>query len=155
MVFFHFIDMSLVIAWVHYRNDMQKVGFQKKNILDLLGFRTEVATALCLLEKNPIIKKAGKPSSTFIDSDYNKKKKHRGPATPIPQFDVRRDRVGHCGLKTFFACKKRNIHLCLTKTRRCFIKFDHSGQTVFALSSFEWSNLRDLETLRVAPCAIV
>ena len=42
-IFFHFIDLGIVTAWIRYKADMQIAGMEKKDILDSLGFRAEVA----------------------------------------------------------------------------------------------------------------
>ncbi|CAH1977177.1 unnamed protein product, partial [Acanthoscelides obtectus] len=42
-IFFHFIDLVIVTAWIRYKADKQIAGLEKKDILDSLGFRAEVA----------------------------------------------------------------------------------------------------------------
>ncbi|CAH1955797.1 unnamed protein product [Acanthoscelides obtectus] len=45
-IFFHFIDLVIVTAWIRYKADMQIAGLGKKHILDSLGFRAEFAEGL-------------------------------------------------------------------------------------------------------------
>ena len=114
-IFFHFIDLGIVTAWIRYKADMQIAGMEKKDILDCLGFRAEVAEGLCLFGKSENTRKRGRPSGS-IERNFEEKKK-RSQTKPIPQFDVRTDQIGHfpcekeqrqrckkpgCGLKTFF-----------------------------------------------------
>lgn len=89
-IFFHLIDLCLVTAWIKYRSDMLEVGLEKKDILDSLGFRCEVAEALTVLGKHVISNKRGRPSGSSVEREYETKKK-KGPTKPIPQFDVRTD----------------------------------------------------------------
>lgn len=135
-LFFHFIDLAMVTAWLRYRADMLKAGLTKKDILDSLAFRAEVAEALCLLGKDHSTKKRGRPSGS-LERDIEEKRK-RSKTKPVPQLDVRTDQVAHfvcekkerqrckkpgCGLKTFFFCVKCNIYLCINKKRNCFSDF--------------------------------
>ncbi|XP_063921127.1 piggyBac transposable element-derived protein 3-like [Zophobas morio] len=135
-LFFHLIDLALVSAWLKYKTDMQKSNMDKKDILDSLGFRAEVAEALCRVGKDENTRKRGRPSGS-TEKNYEEKKR-RGATKPIPQFDVRTDKVAHfpsynkerqrckrplCGLKTYFYCVKCKVHLCITKTRNCFAEF--------------------------------
>lgn len=137
--FFHFIDLATVNAWLRYRQDMIKAGLDKKDILDSLGFRAEVAEELCLMGKGTEnTKKRSRPGNNVsVEKEYQEKKK-RNATKPIPQSDVRRDQVGHfpvkkeqrqrckkpnCGLKTSTFYVKCQIHLCLNKNRNCFSEF--------------------------------
>lgn len=135
-IFFHFIDLVIVTAWIRYRTDMLETGLEKKHILDSLAFRAEVAEGLCLLEKGENTRKRGRPSGS-VERDFQEKKK-RSQTQPIPQFDVRTDKIAHfpieknerqrckkplCGLKTYFYCTKCNIYLCISKKRNCFVDF--------------------------------
>ncbi|CAH2018102.1 unnamed protein product [Acanthoscelides obtectus] len=95
---------------------MQIAGLEKKDILDSLDFRAEVAEGLCLLRTSENTRKRGRPSRS-IERNFEEKKK-RSQTKPIPQFDVRTDQIGHfpcekeqsqrrkkpgfVGLKTFF-----------------------------------------------------
>lgn len=137
-IFFHFVDLAMVNAWLRYRQDMVRAGLDKKDILDSLGFRAEVAEALCLMGKGTeYTRKRGRPSSGTVERDFQEKKK-KNATKPIPQFDVRTDKVGHfpveaekrqrckkphCGLKTSTFCIKCQVHLCFNKSRNCFSQF--------------------------------
>ena len=48
----HLISMSLVNAWIEYKEWEAAQGSRKKNIMDLLSFREYVAEALCKAETN-------------------------------------------------------------------------------------------------------
>ena len=113
---FHFLHLAIVTAWIRYRADMLKSGLDKNDILDSLAFRAEIAEGLCRLGKGENIRKRGRPTNGGIENELVQKKK-RSQTKPIPQFDVRTDKIAHfpcekeerqrckkpdCGLKTFF-----------------------------------------------------
>ncbi|CAH2014285.1 unnamed protein product [Acanthoscelides obtectus] len=80
-----------ITAWIRYKADMQIAGLEKKDILDSLGFRAEVAEGLCLLGKSENTRKRGRPSRS-IERNFEERKK-RSQTKPIPQFDVRTDQI--------------------------------------------------------------
>jgi len=45
-VIMHFVDLALVAAWIEYKKDCTKLNVPKRQILDSLNFRVEVANAL-------------------------------------------------------------------------------------------------------------
>ncbi|KAG5863895.1 hypothetical protein JTB14_033307 [Gonioctena quinquepunctata] len=123
-----------ITAWIRYKIVMVNIGLPKKDIIDSLGFRGEVAEGLCHSGNDPNSRKRGRPSGS-IEREFQDKRK-RSQTKPIPQFDVRTDRVGHfpcgkeqrqrckkpnCGLKTYFYCIKCEVYLY--KTKNCFAEF--------------------------------
>ncbi|KAG5891537.1 hypothetical protein JTB14_028555 [Gonioctena quinquepunctata] len=58
--FFHFIDLVIVTAWIRYKIDMVNIGLPKKDIIDSLRFRGEVAEGLCSVRKRSKFKEEGK-----------------------------------------------------------------------------------------------
>jgi hypothetical protein len=48
---FHAIDVALTNAWIEYKHDAAELKVLKKNTLDLLHFRLEVAQSLVLARK--------------------------------------------------------------------------------------------------------
>lgn len=135
---FHFVDMACVNGHLMYRNDCKRRNFPKKDILDLLDFKSEIFSALCKQGKdNP--RKRGRPSTDTVDAEHEAKK-HRGPAKPIPNFPERKDKVGHwplatgdrqrckkpgCTGQSTIMCGKCQVNLCLTKERNCFSSSFH------------------------------
>ena len=59
-VILHMLSMSLVNAWIEYRERESAQG-TKKNIMDLLSFREHVAETLCKAETNTP-RPVGRPS---------------------------------------------------------------------------------------------
>ena len=84
-----------------------------------------------------VIKKRGRPSDE-IRSEYQKKQKLGKATKAIPADEIRKDGVGHfpdvstsrgtckmpgCKGKVNTMCVKCNLHLCIGKNRKCFLKF--------------------------------
>ncbi|KAM4550617.1 piggyBac transposable element-derived protein 2-like isoform 1-T1 [Fundulus diaphanus] len=135
-LFFHFVDVVIVNSWLLYRRDCESLDVPRKNQKDFLTFRISIAQALCLQGKDLSSKKRG---WLFFDVESEfEKKKRRGPAKAIPTPKVRSDAVGHwpvvesgrqrcklpnCKGQTVFKCSKCNVHLCLKKSKNCFVEF--------------------------------
>lgn len=133
---FHFLDMSIVNAWLLYRRACATHNLPKKLIDDLLSFKCSVFEVL-LKQGKDSKRKRGRPSTDQVELEFEEKKK-RGPAKPIPDFNIRRDGVGHwpvvteerkrcrkpgCTGITVMKCNKCDLHLCLTKNRNCYASF--------------------------------
>lgn len=136
---YHFIDMAVVNSWLLYRRDCKDHGFAKKDVDDLLSFRTQVFEALCYQSKESL-KRRGRPSAVDLEGADFELKKKRGPAKPVPEVNVRKDGIGHwpiltddrqrckksgCTGITSTKCGKCNAHLCFTKGRNCFSSSFH------------------------------
>lgn len=78
---FHFIDMTIVTAWLLYRRDCNSTGMRKEEQMKLYTFKSYIAESLWKSGKN-LERKRGRHSST-IAGEYEEKRR-RGPATPIP-----------------------------------------------------------------------
>ena len=137
---FHLFDMTVVNAWMLYRRDAQDLGISVSKQSGLSAFKLNVAFSLMKAGKD-VTKKRGRPSSAQVDLEY-KRKKNAGNATkPIPQSDVRLDKIGHfalfsdyratcklpgCKGKVFAYCVKCEVHLCCSKKKNCFYQFHTS-----------------------------
>ena len=82
---FHFIDVTIVTAWLLYKRDYSSTGMRKEEQMKLYTFKSYIAESLCKSGKN-LERKRGHPKST-IAGEYEEKRR-RGPATPIPVPDV-------------------------------------------------------------------
>jgi hypothetical protein len=60
-------------SWLEYKNDCAKENIPKKNIIDFLSFRIEVAYSLTMSGNVATIKKRGCPRSSSKKENYNKK----------------------------------------------------------------------------------
>lgn len=134
---YHFVDMAVVNEWLLYRRDCTNQQYQKKDILDLLDFRSEIFGVLC--NQGTMVTKRGRPSADQEDAAFENKKK-RGPAKPIPECEVRQDGYGHwlivtptrqrckksgCKGKSVVKCGKCDVYLCMTQERNCFSSSFH------------------------------
>ncbi|XP_046662980.1 piggyBac transposable element-derived protein 3-like [Homalodisca vitripennis] len=135
----HFVDMGVVNAWLVYRRDCSQKNYPKKEIKDLLEFRSDVAAALCSQGKQQA-RKRGRPSLEDQEEAAYEEKKKKGPAKAPPEVDVRKDGLGHwpvvaedrqrckksgCKGITTVKFNKCQVHLCLTKNRNCFSSSFH------------------------------
>lgn len=127
-IFFHLIDLACVNSWLLWRRN-------NSYYMPLVDFKVAVADALCKAGK-VVSKKRGRPS-TEVQKQLDVKRS-KGPAADIPQPDVRTDGINHmpiwlenrgrckypeCGGKSYVACQKCKVTLCINKDRNCFINF--------------------------------
>ena len=136
-IVYYCIGVAIVNAWLLYRRHCQQKGVQEKGVLSLLKFQTMIANALLASDKGTPSRKRGRPSSSPASSSLSKIKKHHSAAVPIPDDDVRLDKVDHfplftesqqrCRLcskgYTHIKCCKCKVALCLVKNRNCFLDF--------------------------------
>ena len=125
ILFWHFISLGVINAWLLYRRDCELLGIVGKNILKLRLFQASVAQRLTDVGTS---RKRGRP----LDKDTS-------PKTPKlvriqPCKDVRVDQIGHwpekrdkrrwCAvcksIKTNTYCGKCNVPLCFNESRNCY-----------------------------------
>ncbi|XP_064463589.1 piggyBac transposable element-derived protein 3-like [Ornithodoros turicata] len=58
-IFFHFLDVVVVVSWLFYRRDCQSMGVPKSHQKDLMKFKLAIAEALCKQGKDLHHKKRG------------------------------------------------------------------------------------------------
>lgn len=140
-MFTHAIDVACVNAWLEYKEQAEHLGRQKKDILDLLHFRVHIAEAL-ILSGNAIAKRRGRPASETPSprSSPTTSSRRREFDEVRPISDIRYDNIGHWPIhddKSFASrckntnckgfsrimCNKCKVHLCLSKTKNCFLNF--------------------------------
>lgn len=134
----HFLDLATVAAWMEYRADCLMRSIPKKNIMDSMAFRIEVANSLVSINKSGN-RKVGRPSHTADEADEPEPKKKCSHQFAPPK-DVRLDQIGHfplfssaksagrckkagCEYKSFILCEKCKIYLCLNRERNCFLAY--------------------------------
>ncbi|CAL4233389.1 unnamed protein product, partial [Meganyctiphanes norvegica] len=130
-IFFHFMDVCLVNAWLVYRRDMKETASVEKP-LTLYLFKAAVSEVL-RKQNQPIMQKPrmGRPFTPQPDPARGYKRK-------LPQDEVIVDQMGHfpgsnslrkrckntsCIGKTTTFCLKCKVHLCITSFRNCFCDF--------------------------------
>ena len=130
--------MAIMNAWLFYKREATNLGIQENKQLSLSDFKMQVAFSLIKTKKDTL-KRKRRPSSSFVEPEYKKKKCSGRKATnPIPQKDIRLDLVGHfpamsdnratcklpgCSGKILMFCMKCEVHLCCSKSRNCFYDF--------------------------------
>lgn len=130
-LFYHFIDMALVNAYILYHRIYTKDGeFAIRS--ELPNFRVEVADVLCSMTEKK--RSVGRPSSTSLKEAKMVKKSY------APPDDLRYDNSGHmpdcldrsgkrmckmpgCKSETQMYCTKCKLNLCLSSTKKCFQLF--------------------------------
>ena len=130
-IFFHFLDASIVNAWLQYRRDYKIMGFAKKDIFTLLDFKASVAKWLTTYGTTHSRKRF-----STIETEFLLKKK-RGNVVNLPSSSVRRDGIDHlplsidkramcknpkCKSQVKSFCTKCEVHLCVSE-KRCFYDF--------------------------------
>lgn len=128
-IFFHFIDMICVDAWLLWRRT------KTQEYLPLSEFKLGIAEVLTRSNSTNTNKKRGRPSNILQSQLDLKKKKY--PFAQIPAQEIRQDNQNHlpkwtdrqrckypeCSLKTHTFCEKCQVHLCINKDRNCFYSF--------------------------------
>jgi Transposase IS4 len=134
----HAIDLAVVNSWLEYRCTAEQLGLRKKDVLDLLHFRLEVAE--CLVRKNKPVhlpKKHGRPSCSepstpTVEPPTKKCQSERRPPAEVlqdgrdhmPQYDVKKEasrcKRQCCYGKTHIYCDKCQVHYCFVPGRNCF-----------------------------------
>ncbi|CAI6343484.1 unnamed protein product [Macrosiphum euphorbiae] len=139
---FHAFDMATCNAWLEYRNDAETINLPKKKVMDLLGFKQNLASTLISVGSSVVTpsRKRGRPSSCNKIIVQPKPCKKNRLIDRYPTDVMRKDNTGHyaymdnlrdatfcklegCKKRTHMACKKCNVHLCITKTRNCFYDY--------------------------------
>jgi len=130
---FHSFDMATCNSWLEYRNDAEAINLPEKKVMDLLGFKQNLASTLISIGSSVVTpsRKRGRPSSS---------NKIIVQPKPRPTDVIRKDNIGHyayidnlrdatfcklegCKKRTHMACKKCDFHLCITKPRNCFYDY--------------------------------
>lgn len=148
----HFVDFALVASWLEYKKDFERGGYPKKEFLDSMHFRQEVAYALNTVQSLPIPfvdspKSRGRPPKRHIDTSMEtnvgtpKRKRQSDPMSHI-----RYDQLGHipvfedtenqhrcmgknCPQKTNHKCIKCKVFLCIKRKRNCFQEYHVHNRT--------------------------
>lgn len=138
-IFDHFTDLAVCNSWLEYRNDSDNNTIRKKDQMDLLAFRNDVADGLLALSSvQNLSRKRGRPRLTEdLDlSDTPSTSKPRLTYERAPSVSIRFDGIEHwpeytavkrickiqgCKGYSRYTCSKCNVHLCIPNgTRNCF-----------------------------------
>lgn len=138
---FHLFDFAAAAAWLVYRNEAQLLERPKKNILDYLDFKVEIANSMIYFtpEREQIHMYVEHDSGTEEEL-INRKRKY----VPQPPIQLRTAMAGHLpvideensnhrcrmpGCKSKKArvyCSTCNMHLCLVVGRNCYKSYHES-----------------------------
>lgn len=133
-VFFHYVNISKVSAWLVYRRHCEQRKVPKKSQLNLLEFTMSIASALILIQepfKNQLV------DLQTVNLLMISVQQRKNALQNIPVSDVRYDNIGHCHN---FDKRKTNVDrvkqelveitgknvilcLCLSNNRNCFYDF--------------------------------
>ena len=131
-VIYHCIDISVTNSW-----HIAQQNISKKQQYTLIQFQSLIANSLGLAGKptTSTSRSRGRPSlNSSLDEPARKR---RPPAVPLPNDDIRLDRVDHlpqfqekqgrfrmCKTRySYIKCSKWEIILCFAKTRNCFTSY--------------------------------
>lgn len=133
---FHMIDMAVANSWLLYRRLANSLEVPQRKQMNLCEFKLKLCDSLLLSGKTKGKKR--KSLGNAVSSAHTAKKK-RGKATkPIPDKDIRLDKIDHfpiisssrgscklpgCKGKISVFCQKCEVHLCLESKRNCFLEF--------------------------------
>ena len=137
-VILHLLSMSVVNSWIEYCKRELKKAVSRKLVMDLLGFREELADSLCKSEVSPACFR-GRPSMRSL-LNYTPIPWKKTPASVLATAEVRHDgfdhwpeamllkstqrcRLEHYGKSGWIRCQKCNVYLCLTSDQNCFHAF--------------------------------
>lgn len=136
----HFFDLSISNSWVLYRKDRVSNSFKRKDILDLLEFKMNIAESYIFgntrefeEEVDEEMVTRSKSNRTPIPSKY-KKGNECLPFTWNKSGEKTRSvcRGKNCTKKTKVKCIFCNVYLCLTAERNCFRIF-HTEEWVICI----------------------
>ncbi|CAH2098354.1 unnamed protein product [Euphydryas editha] len=141
----HFIDLSIVNAWINYKADQKMQGVRSHKILQLRAFKQSISEKILddyLLSENEI-ERATEESLDVMEEKVSKTtKRGRPPVKAIPSTSLRqrgslhlpamgtsqhRCRQKSCVMKTTIYCQACDLPLCLTAKRNCFADFHLVG----------------------------
>ena len=131
----HFTDLALANSWLLYRKDLTSCGIPKKNIMQFLEFRMEVAMTFLAQQDN----ESSDFSEQEDDQDMSIQEKKR-PVKPVPHASFRKKANAHlpevvdlknaarcrakgCKGKTRVQCNTCKVFLCLQSNRNCYKAF--------------------------------
>lgn len=124
------MDVGVVNSWLLYKQDHRDLGTHRKNIMQLLDFKLELAHFLLASDKG----------FASTESDCEALQLRKPAVVPLPSPSVRNLSASHmpeivdqksasrcrnpgCCERTKFRCCKCNLFLCLTAGRNCFKAF--------------------------------
>ena len=136
-VILHLLGLAICNCWVQYRKRARLLSAPKRDIMDLLKFRENIAESLLKSESNSK-RPVGRPSlASLLNYEREEPLKKARPAV-LPVDTVRYDGFDHwpepmelksaqrckfCTGSSRTRCVKCNVYLCLSKDKNCFMYF--------------------------------
>ena len=136
-IIYYCIGISVTNSWLIYRRHMAQQNISKKQQYTLIQFQSLIANSLGLAGKPTTSTSRSRARPSLNSSLDEPARKRRPPAVPLPNDDIRLDRVDHlpqfqekqgrCRMcKTgysYIKCSKCEIILCCVKARNCFTSY--------------------------------
>lgn len=140
---FHFVDFAVVQSWLEYKNTCAQLDVSKREILDLINFRTRLAKSLVYASKSAPNKR-GRPVSLNRQTESPPPQAKKSKCEVRPLNEIRLDHIDHlplhdnknesgrckvknCNGKSHIICQKCRVHLRLNKNSNCFLKYHSSN----------------------------
>ncbi|XP_065658778.1 piggyBac transposable element-derived protein 2-like [Hydra vulgaris] len=134
-VFWHFVDVAKVNAWILYKRHYQQLGLPINKHQALAEFTVDISNALIQANKSKAIQGRGRPAKLSGIKQVQQRNRKK-PVIPIPNNDIRYDHIGHwpkpqkdkkrcrlCQSYSRMMCAKCNVFLCLLANRNCYVDF--------------------------------
>ena len=135
----HFIDLAVTNAWVQYRCDEEKKTTPRRDILQLIDFRMNIAETYLAAVDEDSDDDADSDRNDGDDEDVGAVSRRRY-VVPIPALPLRLSGAKHlpemssnssamrcrnqgCMGKTKVRCIACNVFLCMVAERNCFLAF--------------------------------
>lgn len=126
----HFIDFAIANSWIEYKMDCERSHIPKKERMDLLAFRIQLADELVRLPTT-----AKRSARLHPDDQPDPKRRKAAHKECRTEKNIRYDDIGHrpfytksrlrckletCNLKSNIECTKCKVHLCLNRNSNCY-----------------------------------
>lgn len=128
-VIFHFVDLAVCASFIEYKKECTHLNIPEPKQMKLLDFKLSLGQVLTLvntsMKRNHV---AADNVNERLKSEIRPSKEVRfDTVLHFPQHD-QKDNATRCKLlgctsKSRIFCNKCDVHLCLNKTKNCFITF--------------------------------
>lgn len=126
---FHFVDLAVCASYIEYKKECTMFNIPVAEQMKILDFKLSLGQVLTLvntsLKRNHV---ANNNVNERLKSEIRPPKEVRYDAVlHLPQLDLKnnasRCKLPGCTGKSRIFCNKCDVHLCLNKTKNCFISF--------------------------------
>ncbi|KAM3610115.1 uncharacterized protein V6R79_025585 [Siganus canaliculatus] len=118
----HFLDLALADSWLLYCKDLPLNGPPKKNIMQFLQFRMEVAMTFLAQSDNDNSDFSERPVQAVPHISVRRKANAHLPEV-VPSKNASQCRAKGCSGKSGVQCVTCKVFLCLQADRNCYAAF--------------------------------